>query len=199
MKKHIKIIIILSVILTFILSFIIPAGPSNVNVVRIDHEIIKDTTEILIDSISLDISEYLQNYFPDTEVSPQELARICVEYQLDPLFVLSQAQLESHFGTLGRATITNSVFNVGAWDDGTNINYYDTPDESIEPYAQLLTNEYLIENKTIDDLLVPGGFVNINGHRYATAANYEYHVKWLISYIEKNSDIKSLSEYSLNI
>jgi len=168
----------------------------NVDIVKYEIEIeAVDTTDIVINSLETDIENYFSINYPKAKISPREIARVCVEYELEPKFVLSQAHLESHYGTRGRAKSTNSIFNVGAWDDGTTKNYYASPDASIEPYAKLLTQFYLIDGKTIDDLLRPGGFVNHNGHRYATAKNYEFNIKWLITYIEERSDIKTLLEY----
>lgn len=87
--------------------------------------------------------------------------------------MLTAAHLESCFGATNRAKRTNSVFSVGAYDNGKDIVTYSDPNESIYGYIKLINNDYLINGKTINDLLRPGGFINKNGHRYASKKNYE--------------------------
>lgn len=132
-----------------------------------------------------DISEHLLNY-PETEMSSYEIARVCIEYNIEPLFLLAQAHLESHYGTKGLATVTKSTFGV--------CKTYDNIDESIEDYAILITEYYLVD-KNIDDLLQQNSFVNISGYRYAKDTVYEHKIKYMMNYIKENSNIQELKYY----
>ena len=84
--------------------------------------------------------------------------------------------IESHFGTTSRAKRTNSVFSVGSYDDGRNVYKPKSQNESVENYILTLKRYYLVD-KTVDDLLKNGGFVNIRGHRYASDKNYELKIR----------------------
>ena len=48
-----------------------------------------------------------------------------------------------------------------------------------------MENDYLINGKSLSDLLIPGGFINYNGHRYASDRNYENKIKYLRNRIVK--------------
>jgi len=108
-----------------------------------------------------------------TQLSPEALVEASEKYSFDLPFLMAAAHLESCFGATNRAKKTNSVYSVGAYDNGKNIITYAHPNDSIEGYIRLLKNDYLINGKTIEDLLKPGCFVNKNGHRYASKKNYE--------------------------
>lgn len=109
----------------------------------------------------------------DTKLSPRALVLASEEYSFDLPLLMAAAHLESCFGATNRAKRTNSVFSVGSYDNGKNVVTYSDPNESIDGYISLINNDYLINGKTINDLLKPGGFVNKNGHRYASKKNYE--------------------------
>lgn len=109
----------------------------------------------------------------DTKLSPRALVLASEEYSFDLPLLMAAAHLESCFGATNRAKRTNSVFSVGSYDNGKNVVTYSDPNESIDGYISLINKDYLINGKTINDLLKPGGFVNKNGHRYASKKNYE--------------------------
>lgn len=109
-------------------------------------------------------------------ISAEKIVRETEKNKFDLALLLAQAQLESNFGTAGRSLETNSVFNVGAYDNGVDKCTYATMDDSIPAYIDLMKNDYL-EGKDISDLLEPGGFVNYNKKRYASDPNYETKVK----------------------
>jgi len=122
-----------------------------------------------------EVQEFVRTVAPLSKMDAREIVRVCNNYDLDIIFVLAQGLLESHFGTKGVAIRTNSVFNVGAYDSGhINPNYvYKDPNESIEPYAKLLNEKYLVDDKTLNSLLTDKGFINYEGKRYATDTKYE--------------------------
>ena len=98
---------------------------------------------------------------------------------------MAQAHLESCFGFGRRARETNSVFSVGCYDNGKNIVKYNSQNARSRPYIILMQNDYLRGEKSVDDILSPDAFVNMNGHRYAQDKNYENKVKTLRNKIIK--------------
>lgn len=108
-----------------------------------------------------------------TKLTAEAMVKASEKCNFDLPLLMAAAHLESCFGATSRARRTNSVFSVGSYDNGKNMVKYSHPNESIYGYISLLNNDYLINGKTIDDLLKPGAFVNKNGHRYASKKNYE--------------------------
>ena len=140
-----------------------------------------------------EVKAYIETTAPTSKVDPELLVTMCQKYDLDIIFVLSQALLESHFGTKGKATVTNSVFNVGAYDDGKITHKYSNVNESIEPYMILLTEKYLV-NKELNQLIQDRGYKNIYGSRFATSSNYEESLRTLMINIDMTTSIKMYQE-----
>lgn len=135
----------------------------------------------------------VQNYIDKTSkgksrVSAKEVIRCSYKYDLDIFLMLSQGQWESHFGTEGRALKTNSVFGVGAWDNGVTINKYNHPNESVEPYAKKVSEFYIRERSV--ELMLNTGFTTINGKRYASSLDYERNILNMIAKIKRVTNIK---------
>ena len=126
------------------------------------------------------VQEYINQNSSHSALSPLILVEMCEKYDVDIRFVLAQAHVESHFGTKGLASRTNSVWNVGAYDglNESQINRrfkYKHPDDSIEPYLKLLKAKYLVNGKTEVDLVKK--YVSSDGKRYATYQNYEREIQ----------------------
>ena len=113
----------------------------------------------------------------DIKLSPEAMVLAADENDFDLPFLLAQAHLESCFGLAPRARKTNSVFSVGCYDNGKNVCKYSTQDDSIVPYINLIKNDYLVDGKTIENLLQKGKFVNAINKRYASDPYYEGKVK----------------------
>lgn len=146
--------------------------------------------------VKSDLVDATQNYIdsiaPNSNLRALILVEKCEEYKIPITFVLAQGELESKFGTTGLAYRTNSIWNVGAYDnyDIKDIKIkYENPNDSVEPYLNLLNSNYL-NGKTIEDLL--DSFTDINGNRYATDKYYESKLKIIHNYILTNHNIDSL-------
>lgn len=150
-----------------------------INMVQVEKQF-EQQSEPIDDAKIQACTKYMENAlsnqgfsFKDTKLNPKALVKASEDYSFDLPLLLAAAHLESCFGATNRAKRTNSVFSVGAYDNGKDIVTYSDPNESIYGYIKLINNDYLINGRTINDLLKPGGFINKNGHRYASKKNYE--------------------------
>lgn len=154
------------------------------------------------DQLVIQVRDYIKRMAPTSLLNAEVLVTVCEKYDLDITFVMAQALLESHFGTRGKAAKTNSVWNVGTYDNGTILYKYETPNESIEPYAKLLYDNYLLlsdstrNSKNLLHLLQDKGFVNYNGYRFASAKGYENALRKLMIKIDMETSISMLSGIS---
>jgi flagellum-specific peptidoglycan hydrolase FlgJ len=151
---------------------------------------------ILKNDITDEVNKYIIKVAPSSGVDANTLVNLCIEYNIDIRFVLAQAQVESHFGTKGTAKKTKSIFNVGAYDGHSakrqirNGFGFNDVNDSIEPYLQLITSEYLIDNKTTNDLLY--NYVNHLGMRYASNSRYEKMLRNVYNRINNTTDLDVL-------
>lgn len=120
-----------------------------------------------------------------TRLKPETLVRASMETGFDLPFLMAAAHQESCFGATPRAQRTNSVFSVGSYDNGKNAVTYADPNDSVADYIDLLNRRYLVDGKTISDLMTPGEFVNDDGKRYASDKGYEGKIKYLRNLILK--------------
>lgn len=141
-----------------------------------------------------EVNVYMKSMAPDTKINSEHMVTLCQKYNLDITFVLAQALLESHFGTKGKSLTTNSVFNVGSFDNGKVLYTYKSVNESLEPYMQLVTENYLVNNRSIADLIQDRGYKNKNGYRFATSALYEQRLRTLMVNINMQTSIKMYQE-----
>ena len=150
------------------------------------------------EALAVEVDKYINAVAPTAVLDALNIIDLCSEYNVDIRLVLVHGHVESHFATKGTAARTNSVFNVGAYDgDSANKQIkngfgYKHPDYSIEPYLKLLTTSYLVNGKTELDLI--NKFVNSEGKRYASAANYEEMLKERWEKIDSVADITSKYE-----
>ena len=125
---------------------------------------------------------YIDSVAPNSGLRALILIENCEKYGIPVTFALAQGEIESHFGTAGLAFRTNSVWNVGAYDNYglDEISHrYDNPNDSVIPYLSLLIQNYL-PSKTVEDLLE--SYVDINGNRYASDPHYETKLKSKVGY-----------------
>lgn len=139
------------------------------------------------------VRNYIQSQFPSSKLSAKRLVDECIDNDFDLILALAQGQIESGFGTAGSAKRTGSVWNVGAYENQTPRCHYGHPNESIKPYIKLVKKKYLGDHKKVKHLL--NDYKDINGHKYASAGNYETKLSSLYNYI-KSSDLgKIYSKY----
>ena len=144
-----------------------------------------------------EVENYIKSFAPTSGLDPRYLVDKCLEYDTDIVFVLAQALLESHFGTRGKAAETNSVWNVGTYDNGVIKYRYADPNESLEPYLKLIKEDYLIEItaqgdtifKDLYHLVEDKGYTNYQGKRYASARGYENGMRKLMVKIDMETSI----------
>ena len=150
--------------------------------------------------VTAEMQHYIDSVTPYSNLRAYAIIEECERYNVDPIFVLTQGEIESHFGTKGIAAKINSVFNVGIYD-GLSIQEIgekykcDYPNESIEPYLKLLNERYLV-NKTEQDLMKK--FVDKDGKRYASNPNYEIMVSERYKFITENTKIVELHDQVRN-
>jgi len=150
------------------------------------------------ESLVSEVDRYIKRMSPNSGLSAELIVNKCVEYETDIIFVLAQGLLESHFGTRGKAAETNSVWNVGTYDNGKILYRYDTPNESLEPYLKLITENYFVNvteegdtiYKDISHLTSDRGYINHDGKRFASARGYENAMRKLMITIDTKTSIK---------
>lgn len=169
-----------------------------------NYMIYRDRTELALDgcrdAIVTEIDHYIDSVASDSGLNGIKLFELCNKYDVDVRFAMAQAEAESHFGTTGIASKTNSVWNVRAFDGRSAddmIRKGDAaphPDMSIEPYLILLTTEYLVDGKNELDMFEK--FVNKYDKRYASNPNYENLVEGIYNRINECTDLdRLLKEY----
>lgn len=193
--KHITIWVCIGLGLMFTIGMLI-----GTEVVHYDSEIIHtkeaelhywETKSELVD----EVQTYINKVAPTSDLRAVALVDACEEYSVDVLFALAQGQRESHFGTKGLASKTNSVWNVGAYDGKSFKEIvgkykYKHPNQSIKPYLELLTSKYLTFG--CEEALLKN-FVDKNGNRFASDPHYEERLCSIYKDIKETTKIDSLS------
>ena len=142
-----------------------------------------------------EVQNYINTVAPTSNLRACILVDACEKYNIEVKFALAQGEIESHFGTKGLASKTNSVWNVGAYDGHSyskimSTYKYSHPNESIEPYLKLLYERYLTY-ETEEGLLK--NFVDYNNNRFASDKKYEERLRYKYKYISNNTQIDSLT------
>lgn len=143
--------------------------------------------DLLQSELTAEVNRYITNKAPESKLSASLIVKHCLADSVDIVLALSQCQLESNFGTAGRASKTNSAWNVGAWDnaDHTKSINYKSVNESIPAYTDLISKKY----KNADPYK---NFVDDKGRRYATDPDYEHKLLRQSTYIKNTTKIDSL-------
>ncbi len=152
------------------------------------RDLIKNEIELIRKQL---ISEVDNVVISNSKMSPAVIVDLCIKHDFDITLLLAQAKVESCYGTKGRAIRTNSVFGVGAYDNGVNRCYYKNVNDSIEPYILLVKTDYL-RDKTVDELL--RHYVNYDNKRYASNIRYEKIVTKVRNRIINDTNIYNLQK-----
>ena len=155
------------------------------------REMMMEEYEEARNQLAIEVDNYISSVAPKANIDPFLMIDLCAEYGVDIRFVMAQGQIESHFATKGTAARTLSIFNVGAYDGHSasrqrrNGFGFSDPNESIEPYLKLITNEYMVNGKTESDLM--NNYVNGLGMRYASNPKYESMLRSVYKRISNNA------------
>ena len=189
-------LIIVSILTVYVITWIKPDKEENIGY-DTATEYIREL-QISYQGVKADLVDITQHYIdsvaPNSGLRALVLVENCEKYGISIIFALAQGEIESHFGTTGLAFRTNSVWNVGAFDgySSDDIKHkYNNPNDSVDPYLNLLSSNYLVA-KTVEDLLE--SFVDINGNRYASDKHYEAKLSDKYKYITDNYRIDELQE-----
>jgi len=197
-----------SVILVFLLLFVnisrtLPESSLNSSFMQelTEEEVYVVTVKTKMrDRLINEVDRYIKRQAPTSKLTPEHVVDKCLEYEMDIIFVLSQGLLESHYVTKGVAARTNSVWNVGAFDNQKPRKWYKTADESLEPYLKLLRQDYLTNvvkkgkevdtvYKEIHELVQDRSYINYAGKRFASARGYENAMRKLMVKIDMETSI----------
>ena len=114
----------------------------------------------------------------DIVLSAEKLVDECEAANYNLVLAAAQAWNESAWGTTPRAKKTNSVFSVGAYDNGKDVVSYKDQNASVRPYINLMQNDYNMNADTLSDIFAgKKQLVNHLGNRYASDTNYEKNLK----------------------
>lgn len=135
----------------------------------------------------------LNGYNPnDIQLTPLEIVKKCYEHNFKISNLLAHLHQESCFGMTPRARKSNSPFSVKLYDNPKKPDgkIYDSQDESIEGFLNLIEKDYLRDGKKYSDLISGNNsFVNYQNNRYAKDPNYEAKIQQLTNRVEKNFPI----------
>lgn len=124
---------------------------------------------------------------PNAQVTGEMMANCAKKYfsqgYVPPELALAQLTLEGGISKNQNAKPirTKNPFNVGNTDSG-NENFQSSFESGVCLYYDLMSRRYL-KNKSAEDLLQ--NFVNVDGHRYASAEGYEEGLSSLVGSIKK--------------
>lgn len=176
----------------------VPTEPATIERVSKDTTVTINQSDSIRNKLVQATNEYISQRFPKSKLTGKALVTACEKHDFDLCFALAQAEIESGLGTAGKARHTNSPWNVHAWDSRSaqqmnKMGYgYSHPDQSIEPYIELVKTSYLGNKRTIHDLM--NNYVALSGHRYASDPNYERTLKSTYRRICMKTTLKDLQQ-----
>lgn len=161
-----------------------------------DHEIVEIDScainrQFVAQQLESEVSKYIEEYAPTSSMTSEAIVSKCLVKDYPISLLLAQAHIESHFGTKGRATKTNSVFGIGAYDDGTSKSFYESPDAAIDSYLDLMINYYLKDNPPLE--VLKRGLTR-GQYRYASDPDYEWKLIRKMNQINSEYHIEKLQE-----
>lgn len=158
---------------------------STENIAKIDTIAIKDSIE---NELINEVSKYISKQAPKSnKFIPKYLVHAGLTNNIDICFMMAQAQIETCFGTTGagRESARRSMF-------GVIQKHYDSYDNAISHYIEILKKYYLVKGRTEQHLLVK--YVTGTGGRYAGNPRYEIELTTAYNHIKRTTNIYSLQE-----
>jgi len=156
----------------------------------INVELLKSQRKEVFDSLIWIVNDEIKHSFPNSKINRWLLVKHSLNENVDLTLVLSQARLESQYGTLVKkgevADYSNSVFGV--------IKDYKTIDDSIYPYVHLIATRYLDNDRSVDDLLESGFRQTNTSRKYAADPLYCQKIKRIRTHLQKTYNIEELQE-----
>lgn len=141
----------------------------------------------LRDSLIKEVNEYIDKVTPNRRMNGEYIVNMCLEYNYDIPLLLAQAEWETRFGTLGIGRSTkNSCFGVMS-------RRYNSTDEAILDYIQIMQKSYLPEGRTIMQLF-NSGFRTVKGAKYASDPRYPNTIKNTRNKILNKTNIQQLQK-----
>lgn len=142
----------------------------------------------------IEVTNYIKSQAPKAHDSiPTYLVEHSINYNIDLCFMMGQTQLETNFGTsgAGRESSKRSLFGVHIYP-GTKFKGYVNYNIAIEEYCKLLRKSYLVKGR--DEHYLMRNYVNGSGNHYATAGQYEAHLRSAYNSIIKSTPIDDLQK-----
>lgn len=142
--------------------------------------LLHDSATRLRDSLITEVDCYIKWVAPRSRMTGENIVDNCLENSYDISLLLSQAHLETHFGTSSR-----NVFGIVG-------QRHSHPDEYVPHYITLMTSKYII--KRTPEQLIRSNFSMENNRRakYAENPNYGREVGNIRRNIIENTDIHNI-------
>lgn len=145
------------------------------------------------DSIRMEMIDVVQEFLSTStrgkanDKLAEYLVNNALEHDIDLCFIMSQAKIETHFGTVGagRQSSRRSLFGIVK-------RRYSNYDHAVEDYCKILKKSYLVNGKTEKDLMRK--YVTGSGHRYASNPNYERELRSVYKEIVNSTNLKLLQD-----
>lgn len=141
----------------------------------------QDSADKLKDSLITEVDRYIRNVAPRSKMNADNIVNQCIDAEYDISLLLSQAHLETHFGSCG----SHNVFGIYG-------KRYKHPDHAVEDYISLMTSKYII-NRTPEEL-IRSNFTMENNRRakYAGNPNYGKEIGNIRKNIINNTEIHNI-------
>ena len=150
-----------------------------------DYELFQRKVEALKNEMNR-VLAYKNKSTDDILFNIENVVYLCYKYNFDLTLLVAMMQGETHFGTSNRSIRTGSVISIGQYDNKTVVTY-NNQDECFEPYIKIVQRDYLDNgNKSVDDILADGKFVNHMGKRYASDPQYEKKIRRIRNSLIRN-------------
>lgn len=154
------------------------------DIIKTNEQVLQDRYDSVYNKLEIEVGDYVKQFSNDSTLAGY-LVKHGISHNIDICFMMSQAEQETKFATvgIGKPSSRKSMFGVMR---KTYIDY----DQCINDYCIIIKCNYLGETKTIADLME--NFVNLSGFRYASDSAYEAKIKNIYDNIQKLTKINKL-------